>query len=123
MNDLYLQWGGDLAAGSGGDIAVATGTDTINQRLYRRLLTNPGDYIWNLNYGGGLGQFVGAPANTAAIAAVIRAQIGLETAIPSTPAPTIDATVTDPAAGYVVASITYTDPSSQRAVQVNVSTE
>jgi phage baseplate assembly protein W len=122
MNDIFLGWGSDLVIGSGGDLALSTGSDTINQRVCRRLLTNAGDYLWNLNYGGGLAQFVGAPANPADIAAIVETQIALESAVPATPAPQVSASVIDAANGYVVATIIYADPSSMAPVQLNVST-
>jgi phage baseplate assembly protein W len=122
MYDIYHEWGGDLAIGSGGDLALSTGSDMINQRVCRRLLTNAGDYLWNLDYGGGLAQFVGTPANPADIAAIVGTQLALESAVPTTPAPQISASVIDAANGYVVATITYADPSSMAPVQLNVST-
>jgi phage baseplate assembly protein W len=122
MYDIFLEWGTDLMVGSGGDLALSTGSDTINQRVFRRLLTNAGDYVWNLDYGGGLGQFVGTPANPANIEAIVRTQLALETAVPTTPAPQVAASIADVANGYVVATITYADPSSTVPVQINVST-
>jgi hypothetical protein len=122
MYDIFHEWGNDLTVGSGGDLALSTGSDTINQRIFRRLLTNSGDYLWNIDYGGGLGQFVGTPANTADIEAIVTTQLALETAVPATPAPQISVSVVDEAYGYVVASITYADPSSLAPVQLNVST-
>lgn len=121
MNDIYHQWGNDLAIGSGGDLALASGSDVVNQRVYRRLLTNPGDYLWNLDYGGGLAQFVGTPANPADIEAIVRTQLGLETSVPATPAPQVSVGIADPAKGYIVASISYADPSSTTPVQLYVS--
>jgi hypothetical protein len=120
MNDIYLEWGGDLVAGNGGDLALATGTDTISQRICRRLLTNPGDYLWTLDYGGGLARFVGAPADPAKIEAVVRDQLGLETAVPTHPVPVVKASVVDAANGYLVTKITYNDPASKQPVQLNV---
>ena len=72
MDDIFHEWGSDLVAGSGGDLLLATGSVVVSQRVSRRLLTNPGDYIWNLDYGGGLAQFVGLPAKSADIEAVIK---------------------------------------------------
>jgi hypothetical protein len=123
MYDLFHEWGSDLAVDSNGDLAVSTGSDTVNQRVYRRLLTNAGDYIWHLDYGGGLAQFVGVSANGSDIEAIVRIQLGLETAVPTTPAPQVSVGVVDTAKGYVVASITYADPSSLTPVQLNVSTD
>jgi len=122
MNDIFHEWGSDLVIGSGGDLALSTGSDMVNQRVCRRLLTNAGDYIWNLDYGGGLAQFVGKPANPAEIAAIVGTQLALESAVPTTPAPQVSANVIDAANGYVVATITYADPSSMAPIQLNVST-
>jgi hypothetical protein len=122
MYDIFHEWGSDLVAGSGGDILLATGSVMVSQRVSRRLLTNPGDYIWNLDYGGGLAQFVGLPAKSADIEAVIINQLLLETAVPTTPAPQVTTTVVDTTNGSVVANITYADPTSQQSVTLNVNT-
>lgn len=122
MYDIFHEWGSDLMVGSGGDLALASGSAVVNQRVSRRLLTNPGDYIWNLDYGAGLAQFVGLPAKSADIEAVIANQLLLETAVPTTPAPQVTTTVVDTANGSVVANIIYADPLSQQSVTLNVST-
>ena len=121
MIDIYLEQGGDLSCSSTGDLALATGTTAINQRICRRLLTNPGDYLWNLSYGGGLGQFIGLAVDVANIVGVVEAQVSLESAIPSVPAPQVQANIVNAAGGYVVANITYADPTSFQAVTLNVS--
>jgi phage baseplate assembly protein W len=121
MYDIFHEWGSDLVVGSGGDLALSTGSDTVNQRICRRLLTNAGDYLWNLDYGGGLAQFVGTPANPADIEAIVRTQLALEAAVPATPAPQISVSVADAANGYVVATITYADAPFMVPVQLNVS--
>jgi phage baseplate assembly protein W len=120
MYDIFHEWGSDLVAGSGGDLLLATGSVTVSQRVSRRLLTNPGDYIWNLDYGGGLAQFVGSPTKSADIEAVITNQLLLETAVPTTPAPQVTTTVVNTTNGSVVANITYADPTSQQSVTLNV---
>ncbi len=118
MYDIYLEWGTDLSVGSNGDLALVNGSTQTNQRVMRRLLTNPGDYIWNLAYGAGLGSFVGSTADLLDIEAVIRNQISLEAAVPSTPAPNV-MVQTIAVGGYVVADITYSDPSSDSSVNLN----
>ena len=110
MPDLFQQYGGDLALGPGGDLASVAATQLGQQRVLRRLLTNPGDYLWNPGYGAGLAQFVGQPASTARIRSVIRSQIFQESAVAQTPAPTID--VTADSAGHVAVQILYADSTS-----------
>ncbi len=77
MDDIFHEWGGDLVVGSGGDLVLSVGSDMVSQRVLRRLLTNPGDYLWNLDYGGGLAQFVGTPTNSADIESTVRTKLAL----------------------------------------------
>jgi hypothetical protein len=107
MADLALQFGGDLAVGPTGDLVVAEGPLLTQQRVLRRLLTNPGDYIWQLSYGAGLGQFVGQPGAPAAIAGVARTQLLREASVATTPAPVISAAVTNDET--VTLSLSYAD--------------
>jgi len=107
MADLSLEFGGDLAVSATGDLLLNDGPELTQQRVLRRLLTNPGDYIWQLNYGAGLGQYVGQPGAPAAIAGVARTQILLEAAVAATPAPSV--TVAAQANGTVNLSLSYTD--------------
>jgi hypothetical protein len=120
MFDVFHEWGGDLAVGSAGDLALVTGSQTTSQRIRRRLLTNPGDYLWNLDYGGGLASFVGTPAPSSNIEAVVRTQLALEATVAAAPAPQISARLVDAANGYVVANITYADQMSSLPIQINV---
>lgn len=107
MADTFHQFGGDLALSSTGDIATVTGSTLTQQRVLKRLLTNPGDYIWNPDYGAGLAGFVGQPASTARIAAVVRSQIFKEAAVARTPEPIIDIQLGQ--AGSVYLHIRYAD--------------
>jgi phage baseplate assembly protein W len=107
MADLALQYGGDLAVGPTGDLALADGAVLTQQRVLRRLLTNAGDYIWQLTYGAGLGQFVGQPGAPAAINGVTLAQMKLEAGVATSPAPTVSTVAgTD---GTVTLSLVYAD--------------
>lgn len=76
--------------GPTGDLAVSNGTVQTQQRVLRRLLTDPGEYIWQLDYGAGLAQFVGGPVSPLQIQAVIRSQIFKEAAVSADPEPEID---------------------------------
>lgn len=75
--------------------------------MLRRLLTNPGDYIWHPNYGAGLAQFVGQPVSPLQIQAVIRAQIFQESAVAQSPEPVI--AVSNDQTGDVFVEIQYVD--------------
>ncbi len=107
MADLSLQFGGDLSIGPTGDLAVTDAQELTQQRVLRRLLTNQGDYIWQLTYGAGLGQFIGRPGVPELISGVIRAQMQLETQVMQSPAPSVSANVSDD--GTVMASVSYVD--------------
>jgi hypothetical protein len=107
MPDLSHQFGADLAVGPTGDLAIVSASTLGQQRVLRRLLTNQGDYIWQLAYGAGLAQFIGEPARVAQIRAVIRSQIFQEAAVAQTPEPVV--TVTFDGAGTLFADIRYVD--------------
>jgi hypothetical protein len=107
MADLALQFGGDLAVGPTGDLTVSDGVGLTQERVLRRLLTNAGDYIWQLGYGAGLAQFVGQPGAPAAMAGVTRTQLLQEAAVARTPSPVIS--VQDGGDGTFVLSLSYAD--------------
>ena len=107
MPDAWHEFGNDLTVGPTGDIAFADGPVLTQQRVLRRLLTNQGDYIWQIAYGAGLAKFVGTPASAARIAAVVRGQIFREATVAQTPAPVID--VQEDTAGTVYAHVQYAD--------------
>ena len=110
MPDLSHEFGGDIAAGATGDLALAEGAALGRQRVLRRLLTNPGDYIWQPGYGAGLGAFVGLPVSAARIRAVVRSQIFRERAVAPVPEPVIAVQAGDD--GRVFVSIRYADADS-----------
>lgn len=93
MSDVLHQWGNDLSIGSTGDVALAAGSQLVQQRVLRRLLTNPLDYIWQPDYGAGLAGFVGQPASMSQIQTVIRGQIFKESSIASSPEPVIEVVI------------------------------
>ncbi len=107
MPDLYHLWGSDLAFSPTGDLATADTPILTQQRVLRRLLTNLGDYIWALDYGAGLANFVGQPGAASAIRSAIRGQIFKEAAVAQTPEPIIELQP-DPA-GNLYVHIRYAD--------------
>ncbi len=115
MPDIWHQFGSDLLASAAGDITVVSEPTLGQQRVLRRLLTNPGDYIWQLDYGAGLAQFVGQPVDVARIQGVIRGQIFQEAAVARSPEPQIEVQAGE--SGEVFVTIVYTDaPSGQTQV-------
>jgi hypothetical protein len=116
ISDLSHYWGSDLSLSVVGDLAPASGTLRGQQRVLRRLLTNPGDYIWHPTYGAGLPSKVGSNANINEITALIRGQILLEDVVAATPAPQITVTTIDSA---LAVQITYTDAPSGQAVTLS----
>lgn len=98
MTDLAHDFGADLQWGATGDLALAAGPDAGRQRVLRRLLTNRGDYLWDLGYGAGLAGFVGEPAAVPRVRAVIRGQIFREAAVARTPEPVIETEPAGPSA-------------------------
>ena len=110
MQDVSQLWGSDLAVSATGDLALAAGTQLGQQRVLRRLLTNPHDYIWQLDFGAGLGQFVGQTVNAAMIRAVIRSQIFREASVARSPEPVIDLSASNDGGVYV--HVRYVDAAS-----------
>lgn len=106
MSELWHIAGGDLALSATGDLLTADGITATTQRIIRRLITNPGAYIWHLSYGGGLRRMVGEPGDARAITAIVRGQIFREASVARTPAPTVEVTLG--ATGRATALITYT---------------
>jgi phage baseplate assembly protein W len=107
MADLQLTMGTDLSVSPTGDLALVTGTQAGQERVLRRLLTNPGDYIWHLEYGAGLPAMVGQPARARVIEGISRAQMYLEPAVSQTTPPVV--TVTASIDGTVVETVRYVD--------------
>jgi phage baseplate assembly protein W len=118
MPDISHTFGADLALSPTGDLAVEDGPPLTQQRLLRRLLTNPGDYIWQLDYGAGLGAMVGQPASSLRIQAIIRSQVWKEATVARNPVPVV--TVTSDNAGTVTASVVYGDASTGETVALGV---
>jgi phage baseplate assembly protein W len=107
MRDISHVFGYDLSIDATGDIATSSGTAHGQERVIRRLLTNPGASPFNPTYGAGLSRFLGRPATPTRIAAISRAQMALESVVSMTPAPSVKV-VAQPD-GTVIESIRYVD--------------
>jgi len=89
MTDLSCNWGEDLGIGPTGDLGLAAGPTQVQQRVLRRLLTNPGYYIWQTEYGAGLSTFVGHTVSRSGLQAIVRSQLLKESAVAPSPEPLI----------------------------------
>lgn len=107
MTDLAHVMGNDLTLSATGDLLIANGADATQQRVLRRLLTNPTALVFHQAYGAGLAQFVGQPASADRIKGVIAAQMQRERGVGASPPPTVD--VTAGVDGTVVATVRYAD--------------
>lgn len=121
MPDLSHTFATDLSLSPTGDLATVQGPALCQQRVLRRLLTNPGDYIWNLSYGAGLASFIGQPTDIPRIRALIRSQIFKEPAVARTPEPQID--VQPGTNGTVSVHIRYADAETGQTQILSFSTD
>jgi hypothetical protein len=117
MNDIYQYFGNDVGTSATGDLQPVNGIELGQQRILRRLLTNPRevlpdgtilppDYIFHPEYGAGLPRMVGDTLDVAKIRARIRGQVLLEDAVARTPEPEV---VVKPIHGGVSCTIRYVD--------------
>ena len=119
MNDLYQFFGNDIIASATGDLQPVDGTSKGQQRILRRLLTNPGDYPWHQDYGAGLGAYVGQAVDVRKVVSLIRGQILLEAAVAKNPEPVISV---QSIANGILVKISYNDATTgaTQALSFNV---
>ena len=120
MPDLSHLWGTDLTWSATGDIACIDTPGLTEQRVLRRLLTTPGEYIWALDYGAGLAAFVGQTGAGSVVRAAIRGQIYKEASVAHTPEPVIDL-ITD-LSGTLYVNVRYADATSGTTQTIAFST-
>jgi hypothetical protein len=92
MADLYQWYGNDFEVSVNGDLLSVSGATWTQQRIVRRLLTNPDTYLFHPGYGAGLGRFIGenlSPDLSQEIKNIIVTQILQEAAVAQTPRPTV----------------------------------
>ena len=116
LNDVDHYFGGDLGVSAAGDLQTVSGTLRGQQRVLRRLLTNPGAYLFHPDYGAGLPSYIGLPLDVPGITAVIRSQIALEASVSQLPAAiiTVSPAASDPTA--IAVSLQYNDADTQSPV-------
>lgn len=118
MSDLLLEWASDVSTSATGDLVTVALPALGTERVLRRLLTNPGDYIWHPEYGAGLGSFVGQPIDVASMQALIRSQMLLEPAVAVQPEPVV-IVQSDPT-GTLFVQVRYADADTAEVVSVNI---
>jgi hypothetical protein len=107
MADINHTWSGDIILSDYNDLDVVSDVDELNQRVLRRLLTNPKEYIWHPEYGAGLGRFIGVALDQEVfynIQQLIVSQMYLESAVAKSPAPVVSLDYDN---GKLNCSITY----------------
>ncbi len=116
LQDLYHYWADDLIVSNTGDLLTVDGTLRGQQRVLRRLLTNPGDYIAHPDYGAGLPASIGQPIDIGKVAALIRAHMLLENCVAKLPPPTVTVTPLDSDPGAFTVAIAYNDADADQPV-------
>jgi len=112
MSAISHNAGGDLLLSSTGGLAVVFGADQTKQMILRRLTTNLGDYIWNLDYGAGLPAKIGDPVQASTIQGIVQSQMALEQGVDHSQPVTVSVTAVSVANGQYRCDISYTDLAS-----------
>jgi hypothetical protein len=115
-DDLSHWMGQDIGLSPTGDVGRVNGSDRSRQRVLRRLLTNPGEYLTHPAYGAGLARFVGSVTDVGAITAAIRGQMLLESSVAKTPAPKINV---NPLPNGLAVTIAYTSLPDKQPVALS----
>jgi phage baseplate assembly protein W len=120
MPDLAHTFGNDLQVSANGDLLTSDSVQLSQEMVLRRLLTNPGDYIWHPDYGAGLPAMIGEPIDVATVTRIIQAQMFLEDSVVRSPPPTI--TVSSIPNGMFV-EIDYIEADSQQTATLAFNVE
>lgn len=89
MTDTSHLFTSDIALSATGDLLSVGGIEQGKQRILRRLLTNPGDYLWQPDYGAGLPSYIGRPLDQPALETLIKGQMYAEGGVSQDPEPQI----------------------------------
>lgn len=118
--DAFQVYGGDLSLNaSNTDIAVATDFVEGRQRVIRRILTFPTNYIFDPTYGGGAPELIGTTTQPKTVEATMLAQMLQEQAVSQNPPPSV--VVTQPVINTTQVNISYTDAQTGDGVLLGVS--
>ena len=107
MIDIYHWIGSDLQKSASGGIQETNGVELSRQRIARRLITNPGDYVFHPEYGAGIPRYIGKLASINEIKAVVLGQVLLESTVSKATQPIVNVSQVS-ATGTVTINVTYT---------------
>lgn len=116
LYDIDQNFGQDLILSAKDDLQAVSDLNRSQQRVLRRLLTNPGDYIWHPDYGAGLPAFVGQSLSSDRydqIKSLITSQIFLEPSVSKTPQPEI---LLQTIQGGLFVQINYTESATKQPI-------
>ena len=119
MSDLWLEWNGDFIAAANGDLLLATGEDESRQAICRRLFTAVQGYVFHPEYGAGLPQTIGSPANVNTLKAIVSSQIALETTVDQSQPVTVTVQSDKNQAGLYTIAISYTEAVTGEPVELS----
>lgn len=91
--DVYHVFGEDLKIDQNGGLLLVDGIDETNQRIIKRLCTPIRGYLWDLSYGAGLPEEVGAALSqkeSNKIRALVIGNVMKESTVSKSPPPKID---------------------------------
>ncbi len=105
--ELSQLYGFDLVITPNSQLELVDGAEQTYQRILRRLMTNPGQYLFAPDYGAGLGLYVGQNLTVALehqIKGVITKQMFKEDTVAQSPRPVISLSQNG---SQLIVSITY----------------
>lgn len=126
LNDLNHLWGQDVLTSPTGDLSAVNSATRSQQRVIRRLLTNPldangpPDYALHPTYGAGLSRYVGQAVDAAKLRALIRGQMLKEDSVARNPEPQITVTKPDPSTISVYIRYTIAGTGAPATLSFNV---
>ncbi|EHH67017.1 tail protein [Gluconobacter morbifer] len=109
MSAIGHFFGADLTLDHG-RLELVSDVEQVRQGLLRRLLTIPGQYIWQPDYGAGLAAMVGQVVDTRTMEAVIQAQVMVDAGVDASQGVTVTVTAQD--GGGCVCRVSYVDAAS-----------
>jgi hypothetical protein len=120
--DVSNEFGEDLSLSNSGDLALASGSLLGQQRVLRRLLTNPNSYCWHPNYGAGVPATIGlalSPDLYDQIKSLILSNLFLESTVAQSPPPEIFLQIIQ---NGLYSQINYTDAPTQQPIVITFNT-